>query len=146
MVLAPQPVALMPYHISKFPRIYDGRGYSGPTCDKAEVPHGKTYPLLREAVKDAKHLKEFNNVGFVVYDVESQEPVFSTEKGVYAIMTNSEWFHSIEGPKRLGRGVGDWFCILGDDDDPAQIEGRGPTDEEAVADARRKYRTRLLES
>lgn len=40
--------------------------YTGPTCDKANVPRGKIYTSKIEAIKDAEKMNAFNPVGFTV--------------------------------------------------------------------------------
>lgn len=56
----------MYYHIIKRTRLYDGKGYDGPTCKRANVEPGKTYTDVEDAIGDAFKLTKFNPVGFEV--------------------------------------------------------------------------------
>jgi len=53
--------------IMKASRMYlGGKGYTGPTCDHADVKPGKVYKRKADAVRDAGKLSKCNPVGFEV--------------------------------------------------------------------------------
>lgn len=59
----------MKYIIYKHSRYYlGGPGYTGPTCNTAEVVPGKIYNTRKAAEKDAKKLSGCNPVGFDVLE------------------------------------------------------------------------------
>lgn len=66
------------YHIMKANRMYSGSGYSGPTCEDAGVPPGKTYETKADAVRDANRMAELNPVGFYVITTDGGKIVYET--------------------------------------------------------------------
>lgn len=73
------------YHIIKQSRLYDGRGYSGPTCEIANVQPGQTYTDIGEAIRDAEKLYHYNPVGFKIVQVKvlNDEDGLEYSKEVY---------------------------------------------------------------
>ena len=59
----------MSYVIMKASRSYlGGKGYMGPSCDRAGVEKEKVYQFFCDATDAARKLREVNPVGWVVYD------------------------------------------------------------------------------
>lgn len=70
----------MPFHIIKSSRIYEGRGYNGPTCVLAGIEGGKLYNTIEEAMKDAELMSEHNNIGFITVDTNTRVEVLHSYK------------------------------------------------------------------
>ena len=59
----------MSYVIMKSTRTYvGGRGYEGPSCQRADVEQAKVYTYFCEATKAAQKLQEVNPVGWVIHN------------------------------------------------------------------------------
>lgn len=57
------------YVIAKSSRTPHKDGYSGPSCEHANVPYSKVYTDLLEAIGDSNKLSRVNPIGFLVYEV-----------------------------------------------------------------------------
>jgi hypothetical protein len=58
------------WHIHKASRLYDGLGYSGPSCRAAGVEPGKTYDSYVDADADREKLNRVNPVGFLIAEAQ----------------------------------------------------------------------------
>lgn len=79
----------MLYKIVKASRLPTNLPYTGPTCERCGVPVGKLYDSLSEAEEDAKKLSLYNPVGFVVIDVETNNP--AVYKSSDSLVTRLVW-------------------------------------------------------
>ena len=63
-----------PYHVCKSSRIYIGVPYCGPTSKNKPA----SYDSFKKAIKAAAYFDSINFVGWVVYDSDTGNVVFST--------------------------------------------------------------------
>ena len=59
------------YIINKQTRYPTSWPYEGPACRAADIPRGKIYKHVSEAIYDATELTLYNPVGFVVIEIRA---------------------------------------------------------------------------